>query len=178
MPTKRADIYRRLPLEHPGSRSKISEQAIVRAHDRTLPLKLKMFASANRAQKSIGATDTKEEAHDWENPKVTIWVLRISRCRYRLSELQAAPNTRETRYRYRHNGKRTVGYRYRTVPVSVPVSEPVSVPVPATGSPVTAVSNNGIRYHTVPVPVSAPATSTRYRKQPIPVTRPGKLESL
>jgi len=57
-------------LEHKGSRSKISEQAIVRAHDRTLPLKLKMFASSNRAQKNIGATDTKEEAHDWDNPKV------------------------------------------------------------------------------------------------------------
>jgi len=71
MPTKRSDIYRRLPLEHCGSRSKISEQAIVRAHDRSLPLKLKMFASSNRAQKNIGATETKEEAHDWDNPKVT-----------------------------------------------------------------------------------------------------------
>jgi len=72
---KRVHTYRRLPLEHPGSRSKISEQAVVRAHDRTLPLKLKMFASANRAQKTMAASEGKDEAHDWENPKVRLQLL-------------------------------------------------------------------------------------------------------
>jgi len=72
VPVKRVHTYRRLPLEHPGSRSKISEQAVVRAHDRTLPLKLKMFASANRAQKTMAASEGKDEAHDWENPKVRL----------------------------------------------------------------------------------------------------------
>jgi len=71
MPTKRLDIYRRLPLEHPGSRNRVSEQAIVRAHDRGLPLKIKMFATANKAQKSLAATEGKDEAQDWSNPKAS-----------------------------------------------------------------------------------------------------------
>jgi len=70
VPVKRLHTYRRLALDHPGSLNKVSEQTIVRAHDRSLPLKTKMFASANRSQKCLAATETKEEAADWENPKV------------------------------------------------------------------------------------------------------------
>jgi hypothetical protein len=42
----------------------------VRAHDRSLPLKLRMFFSTNRAQKSFSAEEQKEAAQDWEAPKV------------------------------------------------------------------------------------------------------------
>ena len=64
MPVKRALTYRRLALEHCGAESKISECVVVRAHDRTLPLKLKMFFSGNRAQKNLGSDEKKEAAQD------------------------------------------------------------------------------------------------------------------
>jgi hypothetical protein len=70
LPVKRQYTYRRLALEHSGGNGKISECVIVRAHDRSLPLKLKMFASVNRAQKGFGSTESKEAATDWDNPKV------------------------------------------------------------------------------------------------------------
>jgi len=72
VPVKRQHTYRRLALEHAGARGKICEQVIVRAHDRALPLKVKMFATANRAQKSLAATDSKEEAQDWDSPKGSV----------------------------------------------------------------------------------------------------------
>jgi len=72
VPVKRQHTYRRLALEHAGARGKISEQVVVRAHDRALPLKVKMFATANRAQKSLAATDNKEEAQDWDSPKGSV----------------------------------------------------------------------------------------------------------
>jgi hypothetical protein len=70
MPVKRQHTFRRLALEHGGGSGKVSECVIVRAHDRSLPLKIKMFASANRAQKGFGSTDNKDAAQDWDNPKV------------------------------------------------------------------------------------------------------------
>jgi hypothetical protein len=69
---KRQYTYRRLALEHGGGNGKISECVIVRAHDRSLPLKLKMFVSVNRAQKGFGSTESKEAAQDWDNPKVIL----------------------------------------------------------------------------------------------------------
>ena len=60
-PQKRKNIYRRLALEHLGADNKISEHAIVRAHDRTLPLLLKMFLSSNYEKRSFNATETKVE---------------------------------------------------------------------------------------------------------------------
>jgi hypothetical protein len=48
----------------------VNECVIVRAHDRSLPLKLRMFFSSNRAQKSFSAEENKEAAQDWESPKV------------------------------------------------------------------------------------------------------------
>jgi len=55
VPVKRGHTYRRLALEHCGADGKVSECVIVRAHDRSLPLKLKMFMTNNRAQKSRGS---------------------------------------------------------------------------------------------------------------------------
>ena len=74
MPVKRALTYRRLALEHCGAESKISECVVVRAHDRTLPLKLKMFFSGNRAQKNLGSDEKKEAAQDWDSPKALLEV--------------------------------------------------------------------------------------------------------
>jgi len=74
MPVKRALTYRRLALEHCGAESKISECVVVRAHDRTLPLKLKMFFSGNRAQKNLGGDEKKEAAQDWDSPKALLEV--------------------------------------------------------------------------------------------------------
>jgi len=70
LPIKRSHTYRRLALEHGGAEGKVSECVIVRAHDRSLPLKLKMFYSVNRVQKTLGISDSKDAAQDWENPKV------------------------------------------------------------------------------------------------------------
>jgi len=70
LPIKRSHTYRRLALEHAGAEGKISECVIVRAHDRSLPLKLKMFFSSNRVQKNLGASETKDAAQDWDSPKV------------------------------------------------------------------------------------------------------------
>jgi len=71
VPVKRGHTYRRLALERCGADGKVSECVIVRAHDRSLPLKLKMFMTTNRAQKSLGVTEAKEAGQDWENPRVS-----------------------------------------------------------------------------------------------------------
>ena len=72
IPVKRSHTYRRLALDHCGAAGKVSECVIVRAHDRSLPLRIKMFFSNNRAQKNLGISDTKDAAQDWEAPKVTL----------------------------------------------------------------------------------------------------------
>ena len=72
MPVKRTHTYRRLALQHGGADGKVSECVIVRAHDRSLPLRLKMFFSGNRTQKSLGGGDNKEAAQDWEVPKAVL----------------------------------------------------------------------------------------------------------
>jgi hypothetical protein len=50
---QRKNVYRRLPLEH------VSEHTILRAHDRSLPLMIKMFFSNNYGKRSFAATETK-----------------------------------------------------------------------------------------------------------------------
>jgi hypothetical protein len=70
VPVRRQHTFRRLALEHGGASGKISECVIVRAHDRSLPLRLKMFMSANRAQKGFNSADNKDATQDWDNPKV------------------------------------------------------------------------------------------------------------
>jgi len=69
IPTKRTHIYRRLPLEHHGAGGAVSECVIVRAHDRSLPLKLSMFYKANSTKKSLGSSEVKDAADGWENPR-------------------------------------------------------------------------------------------------------------
>ena len=72
MPVKRSHTFRRLALQHGGADGKVSECVIVRAHDRSLPLRLKMFFSGNRTQKSLGGGDSKEAVQDWEAPKAVL----------------------------------------------------------------------------------------------------------
>jgi hypothetical protein len=57
-------------LEHSGGAGKVNECVVVRAHDRSLPLKLRMFYTVNRVQKNFSAEDSKEPAQDWDSPKV------------------------------------------------------------------------------------------------------------
>ena len=59
MPVKRQNTYRRLALEHVGATNLISEHAIARSHDRSLPLMIKMFASNNFGKRSFTATENK-----------------------------------------------------------------------------------------------------------------------
>jgi hypothetical protein len=59
MAVQRKNVYRRLPLEHVGAENCISEHTILRAHDRSLPLMIKMFFSNNYGKRSFAATETK-----------------------------------------------------------------------------------------------------------------------
>ena len=71
MPTKRSPTFRHLPLEHAGLASQINECVLTRAHDRTLPLRLRMFAKGNQSKKGFVSKDSegKEQADSWEYPK-------------------------------------------------------------------------------------------------------------
>jgi len=71
MPVKHTHTYRRLPLEHSGAANKVSDVVIIRCHDRSFPLKIKMFLPANKAQKSFTKSEAKEETADWEEAKGT-----------------------------------------------------------------------------------------------------------
>jgi len=69
MPVKHTHTYRRLPLEHGGAANKVSDVVVIRCHDRSFPLKIKMFLPANRTQKSFTSSEAKEETADWESAK-------------------------------------------------------------------------------------------------------------
>jgi len=71
MPLKRTPTYRHLPLEHAGLASQINECVLTRAHDRSLPLRLRMFAKGNQTKKGfiIKEGDGKEPAESWDYPK-------------------------------------------------------------------------------------------------------------
>ena len=75
VPLKRKDTYRHLPLEQDGADGQVNENVITRAHDRSLPLRLRMFARSNFAKKGFSSgTETKEPASDWEAPKAVLCV--------------------------------------------------------------------------------------------------------
>jgi len=71
MPKKRSPTFRHLPLEHAGLANSVNECVIVRAHDRTLPLRLRMFSKGNQAKKGFLSKEGegKEPAESWEYPK-------------------------------------------------------------------------------------------------------------
>jgi len=59
MAVQRKNVYRRLPLEHIGAENCISENTILRTHDQSLLLMMKMFFSNNYGKRSFAATETK-----------------------------------------------------------------------------------------------------------------------
>lgn len=66
IPVKREPVYRNIPLRHCNGNVVINELAIVRMHDRSATLTLRMFMDANFAKrpgKETGAMDL-----DWEAP--------------------------------------------------------------------------------------------------------------
>ena len=69
MPLKRKDMYRHLALEQDGADNKINENVVTRAHDRSLPLRIRMFGKANFARKGFGEKAERDPADDWETPK-------------------------------------------------------------------------------------------------------------
>ena len=71
MPKKRTPTFRHLPLEHAGLASHVNECVIVRAHDRTMPLRLRMFNKGNQSKKGFQSKEGegKESAETWEYPK-------------------------------------------------------------------------------------------------------------
>jgi len=69
MPLRRKETYRHLALEQDGADNKVNENVITRAHDRTLPLRIRMFSKTNFAKKGFGEKAEKEPAEDWETPK-------------------------------------------------------------------------------------------------------------
>ena len=70
MPAKRKETFRHLPLEQEGAEGVINESVITRAHDRALPLRLRMFSKGNFSKKGFSSgADAKEPASDWEAPK-------------------------------------------------------------------------------------------------------------
>ena len=74
MPKKRSPTYRHLPLEHAGLANHVNECVIVRAHDRTLPLRLRMFTRGNQTKKGFlnKEGEGKEPAESWEYPKAVL----------------------------------------------------------------------------------------------------------
>ena len=69
MPLRRKETYRHLALEGDGAEGLVNESVITRAHDRSLPLRIRMFAKGNLSKKGFGGVDNKEPASDWEAPK-------------------------------------------------------------------------------------------------------------
>ena len=71
MPLKRTPTYRHIPLEHAGMANNVNECVLTRAHDRTLPLRLRMFARGNQNKKGFinKEGEGKDPADSWEYPK-------------------------------------------------------------------------------------------------------------
>jgi hypothetical protein len=71
MPLKRCPTFRHIALEHAGLAHQVNECVITRAHDRTLPLRLRMFARGNHSRKGFVSKDGegKEPADSWDQPR-------------------------------------------------------------------------------------------------------------
>ena len=75
IPLKRKETYRHLPLEQDGADGQVNENVITRAHDRLLPLRLRMFAKSNFSKKGFSTgSENKEPASDWEAPRAVLCI--------------------------------------------------------------------------------------------------------
>ena len=82
VPIRRKETYRHLPLEQEGAEGLVNENVITRAHDRALPLRLRMFNKSNFCKKGFSSgTDVKEPAGDWEAPK-SLLAVQEALCNY------------------------------------------------------------------------------------------------
>ncbi len=72
MPVKRRHTYRHLAMNHEGGEGQVNENVILRAHDRTMPLKLRMFLRTNFTKKGFSADSNKEAGAEWEAPKTLL----------------------------------------------------------------------------------------------------------
>jgi hypothetical protein len=87
MPSKRADTYRHLPLEHAGASANVNDCVITRSHDRALPLKLRMFLKENVAKKSFTNNSSSDVAGVWDRPHT---ILELQTALANLAEVLAA----------------------------------------------------------------------------------------
>ena len=71
VPLRHANTFRHLPLEHAGAANEVNECVIARAHDRTLPLRIRMFVKGNHSKKGFTNTSSegKEPADSWDYPR-------------------------------------------------------------------------------------------------------------
>jgi hypothetical protein len=76
---RRTTTYRHLALEHAGAAGHVNECVITRAHDRSLPLRIRMFLKENANKKSFSNSnnnqESKEPASSWEQPKSNIDII-------------------------------------------------------------------------------------------------------
>ena len=71
VPVRYPSTYRHLPLEHAGASNDINDCVVARAHDRSLPLRIRMFCKGNQTKKGFSTTsgEGKEAADSWDYPR-------------------------------------------------------------------------------------------------------------
>ena len=75
VPLKRKEMFRHLPLEQDGADGQVNENVITRAHDRSLPLRLRMFSKVNFSKKGFSSgAEAKEPGAEWEAPKAILCI--------------------------------------------------------------------------------------------------------
>jgi hypothetical protein len=75
MPIKRNNTFRHLALDHSGASACVNECVVARAHDRALPLKIRMFMKDNVNRKGFATSagsENKEPAAGWDVPKTVL----------------------------------------------------------------------------------------------------------
>ena len=71
VPVRWASTFRHLPLEHAGASNDVNDCVVARAHDRSLPLRIRMFCKGNQTKKGFATTsgEGKEPADSWDYPR-------------------------------------------------------------------------------------------------------------
>jgi hypothetical protein len=90
MPVKRSCTFRHLALEHVGAGACVNECVVARTHDRSLPLRIRMFLKENVNRKGFSGSsgaENKEPAASWEYPR---GVLDIQAALANMAEIFAA----------------------------------------------------------------------------------------
>jgi len=71
VPVRLANTFRHLPLEHAGADNDVNDCVVARAHDRSLPLRIRMFCKGNETKKGFSSSsgEGKEPADSWDYPR-------------------------------------------------------------------------------------------------------------